>query len=205
MTRSFGVFFDLRLNKQLSKQSRGWWLETPSCPLWRHPNATFQCYFTADIYCTNTVTKVIQSRYIPWQSCYCAKLQHEWWKPCYYVFTADIHRHDQVFICSKTIPIQIQKVRTYSPTIWLRQAKQKLQFAFSLDEQEDPFTGLILQSSVGKLERRGNDGIISRGNGKDRLQSFQKSHSFKRVYSYSVVYTVLQRGGLLYTILDKHW
>ena len=30
VTRSFDVFFDLRLNKQLSKQSRGWWFETPS-------------------------------------------------------------------------------------------------------------------------------------------------------------------------------
>ena len=38
-TRSFGVFFDLRLNKQLSKQSWGWWLETPLRSLWRHCNA----------------------------------------------------------------------------------------------------------------------------------------------------------------------
>ena len=37
-TRSFGVFFDLRLNKQLSKQSWGWWFETPSGSLWRHYN-----------------------------------------------------------------------------------------------------------------------------------------------------------------------
>ena len=29
-------FFDLRLNKPLSKQSWGWWFETPSRPLWRH-------------------------------------------------------------------------------------------------------------------------------------------------------------------------
>ena len=27
VTRSFGVFFDLRLNKRLSKQSWGWWLD----------------------------------------------------------------------------------------------------------------------------------------------------------------------------------
>ena len=40
VTRSFGVFFDLRLNKQLSKQWWGWWFETPSRPLWRHRNAT---------------------------------------------------------------------------------------------------------------------------------------------------------------------
>ena len=36
VTRSFDVFSDLRLNKQLSKQSRCWWNETPSHPFWRH-------------------------------------------------------------------------------------------------------------------------------------------------------------------------
>ena len=30
VTRSFDVFFDLCLNKRLSKQSYGWWFETPS-------------------------------------------------------------------------------------------------------------------------------------------------------------------------------
>ena len=38
VTRSFDVFFDLRLNKRLSKQSWGWWFETLSSPLWRHCN-----------------------------------------------------------------------------------------------------------------------------------------------------------------------
>ena len=38
VTRSFDVFFDLCLNKRLSKQSWGWWFETPSCPLWHHFN-----------------------------------------------------------------------------------------------------------------------------------------------------------------------
>ena len=38
VTRSFDVFFDLRLNKRLSKQSWGWWSETLSRPLWRHRN-----------------------------------------------------------------------------------------------------------------------------------------------------------------------
>ena len=38
VTQSFDVFVDLRLNKRLSKQSWGWWLETQSCPLWRHSN-----------------------------------------------------------------------------------------------------------------------------------------------------------------------
>ena len=38
VTRSFDVFFDLRLNKWLSKQPWGWWFETPLWSLWR------QCY-----------------------------------------------------------------------------------------------------------------------------------------------------------------
>ena len=38
VTRSFDVFFELRLNEWLSKQSWGWWLETLLFPLWRHCN-----------------------------------------------------------------------------------------------------------------------------------------------------------------------
>ena len=48
VTRSFDVFLDLRLNKMLSKQSWGWWFETPSWSLWRHCNAiadTLRCRF----------------------------------------------------------------------------------------------------------------------------------------------------------------
>ena len=38
VTRRFDVFFDLRLNKRLSKQWWGRWFETPSHPLWPHCN-----------------------------------------------------------------------------------------------------------------------------------------------------------------------
>ena len=38
VTRGFDVFFDLRMNKRLSKQSWGWWFETLSHPLWRRCN-----------------------------------------------------------------------------------------------------------------------------------------------------------------------
>ena len=41
VTRSFDVFFDLRPNKRLSKQSWGWWFEMLSHPLRRHRNAIF--------------------------------------------------------------------------------------------------------------------------------------------------------------------
>ena len=46
VTPSFDVFFDLRLNKRLSKQSWGWWFESPSRPLWRHRNVA--CCRTGD-------------------------------------------------------------------------------------------------------------------------------------------------------------
>ena len=36
VTRSFDVFFDMRLNKRLSKQ--GWWVETLPLSLWCHCN-----------------------------------------------------------------------------------------------------------------------------------------------------------------------
>ena len=38
VTRSFCVFFDLRLKTRLSEQSWGWWFETLPLQLWRHCN-----------------------------------------------------------------------------------------------------------------------------------------------------------------------
>ena len=49
VTRSFGVFFDLRLNKRMGKQSWGWWLETPSFPLWRHCNESFMVMYDGEV------------------------------------------------------------------------------------------------------------------------------------------------------------
>ena len=48
VTRSFDVFFDLRLIKRLSKNSRGWWFETLSHPLWRHCNEKCLWYNNSD-------------------------------------------------------------------------------------------------------------------------------------------------------------
>ena len=53
VTRSFGVFFDLRLNKWLNKQSWSWWFETPSRSLWRHYNAAANFSETMAIKNTN--------------------------------------------------------------------------------------------------------------------------------------------------------
>ena len=41
VTRSFDVFFDLRLIKRLEKQSRRRWFQTPSGTLWRHCNGPY--------------------------------------------------------------------------------------------------------------------------------------------------------------------
>ena len=57
VTRSFDVFFDLRLNKQLSKQSWGWWFETPSHPLWRHSNVLLRYW----IFPTDAITVLFYS------------------------------------------------------------------------------------------------------------------------------------------------
>ena len=38
VTRSFDIFFDLRLNKRLIKPWKRRWFETPWCSLWRHCN-----------------------------------------------------------------------------------------------------------------------------------------------------------------------
>ena len=44
VTLGFDIFFDLRLNKRLSKQSWGWWFETPSRSLWRHRYVIVLCH-----------------------------------------------------------------------------------------------------------------------------------------------------------------
>ena len=62
VTRGFDVFFDLHLNKRLSKQSWGWSFETLSRPLLRHRNAQTGIKLTAPY------------RYEIWQYC--------WWESC---------------------------------------------------------------------------------------------------------------------------
>ena len=51
VTRSFDIFFDLRLNKRSSKQSWGWWFGTPSRPLWHHPNEFETCWTDRSLTC----------------------------------------------------------------------------------------------------------------------------------------------------------
>ena len=64
VTRSFDVFFDMRLNKRLSKQTWGWWFETLSRPLWRHRNA--ELLHKRCPYNPNTITTARDT--LPWAS-----------------------------------------------------------------------------------------------------------------------------------------
>ena len=49
VTRSFDVFFDLGLNKRLSKQPWGWWFETPSWSLWPQCNVCDDKYMVVRV------------------------------------------------------------------------------------------------------------------------------------------------------------
>ena len=57
-TRSFDVFFDLRLNKRMNEQSRRQLFETPSRPLWHH------CHDIWGRVCHKQVSRVGTGEYI---------------------------------------------------------------------------------------------------------------------------------------------
>ena len=66
VTRSCDVFYDLRLNKRLSKHWWGWWFETISRPLWRHRNGSARSvdHYGAHIYFSGLLKLMIHSN--PW-------------------------------------------------------------------------------------------------------------------------------------------
>ena len=59
VTRSFDVFFDLRLNKRLGKQSWGWWFETLSSPLGRHRNDCGLCVKLSKVWISNYISQIL--------------------------------------------------------------------------------------------------------------------------------------------------
>ena len=60
VTQSFDALFDMHLNKQLRKQWRRWWFETPLHSLWRHCNGKiWWCqYIILTSYCANNIIVV---------------------------------------------------------------------------------------------------------------------------------------------------
>ena len=75
VTRSFDVFFDLRLNERLNKQQRGWWFETLSWSLWRHCNG-----FWANKKCQDYICVISFSNFDFPQYCIVCKLPHAYGK-----------------------------------------------------------------------------------------------------------------------------
>ena len=71
VTRSFDVFFDLRLDKRSSKHSWGGWFETLLCPLWRHRNEQWNVWYeyqnVSKVF--NVYTRVNVNQTVKW-----------WWK-----------------------------------------------------------------------------------------------------------------------------
>ena len=61
VTRSFDVFFDLRLYKRLSKQWWACWFETLSRSLWRHRNERAPWYWCVAVCWSGVITNVIWS------------------------------------------------------------------------------------------------------------------------------------------------
>ena len=59
VTWSFDVFFDLRLNKRLGKQSRRLWFETPSHSLWRHCNALLSDHQRCSLIFTRSISQEV--------------------------------------------------------------------------------------------------------------------------------------------------
>ena len=100
VTRSFDVFFNLRLNNQLSKQSCGGWLETPSCSLWRqYYNDRTICFPIAflksrmirlDCLMTLETTDVFATWLKYQNSAICQKVSNLCFSTAYWVFSTEI-------------------------------------------------------------------------------------------------------------------
>ena len=87
--RSFDASFDLRLNKRLSKQSWGWWLETSLRLLWRHCNGK-----NAHWAKVSPIRSHIISEEIPWHLGGMRNLDLSGWSIIRIVFQNIQHRCD---------------------------------------------------------------------------------------------------------------
>ena len=74
------LFFDLRLNKRLSKQSWGWWFETLSCPLWHQCNALPLFPWTDTHTHTNRHYHSVCNNQITMMYVCLTKLGHHWFR-----------------------------------------------------------------------------------------------------------------------------
>ena len=84
VTRSFDIFFGLRLNKRLSKQSWGWWFETLSCPLWRQCNGYGESYVWINTCHSFMRMKLLETLSCPlWRQCNGYGESYVWINTCH--------------------------------------------------------------------------------------------------------------------------
>ena len=101
VTRSFDVFFDLRLNKRLSKQWWGWWFETPSCSLWRHHKHILLSAGTMTSNCVCVFSVYGE---------YCHAILNIHWELDYYLAANGTHINHTIFLIKKVMPYLIRKM-----------------------------------------------------------------------------------------------
>ena len=111
MTRSFGVFFHLRLNKRLNKQPWGWWFETLSRSLWRHCNVKSRRIYLETVWifqCRDTIVMLSFSIRGP------KSIRNDTGERCVYVTTTrmfgppitnpDTNRLNEAKVCHSGMP-----------------------------------------------------------------------------------------------------
>ena len=80
VTRSFGVFFVLCLNKRLSKQLRRWWFETPSRLLWNQCKDALMSRVAITLQCDAVITRSILMKNLLYiGSCSMSSWRHVLW------------------------------------------------------------------------------------------------------------------------------
>ena len=110
VTRSFDVFFDLRLNKLLSKQWWGWWLGTLSRPLWRHRNVgrSMACLLLVH-HLFDILPQFLQS-FIHYWPYWTALWRH--WSVCIYLYIIHDNRKEARHRCLYVYMLMFVKRRT---------------------------------------------------------------------------------------------
>ena len=107
VTRSFDVFFDLRLNKRLSKQSWGWWFETLWRPLWRHCNV-YGWIITILHWCNQCVSANILGHFVSFALKGCPQRSWLWFLNSFGIYACVIYLVPSKLTCEMWDSVMIQ-------------------------------------------------------------------------------------------------
>ena len=106
VTRSFDVFFDLCLNKRLSKQQWGWWFETLSCSLWRQCNdCTFSNYIRAINIKTALLNLHVLLDFSPWRQSH----SYNFYNNCTTIIIAHLLKTNKLRTSHRLVPSSYTK------------------------------------------------------------------------------------------------